>query len=101
MVNNRWRADIGAPNQGIPFMLIIGSFMHSREQSRVLEDMHGMTKEDMETIANDQENQGDKDPIETWFQTVVAPQHQSILHQLLAPYQSMQLVPHVWVSIQV
>lgn len=68
---------------------------------RVLEDMHGMTKEDMETIANDQENQGDKDPIETWFQTVVAPQHQSILHQLLAPYQSMQLVPHVWVSIQV
>jgi hypothetical protein len=76
------------------------SCIQERNQ-QVLEYLHCMTKEDMETVSNEQENQGDKYPIETWFQIVVQPQYHSILQHLLEPYQSMQLVPHIQVSIQV
>jgi len=60
-----------------------------------------MTNEDTYTINNEQENQGDKDPIETWFHTIINPQYSLIIQHLLAPYQSMKLVFHVLISIQV
>jgi hypothetical protein len=39
---------------------------------KISKDLHGMTKEDMQTIANEQESQGNKDYIETWFQTIIS-----------------------------
>ena len=32
--------------------------------------LHGMTKEDMQTIFNEEESQGNTDYIETWFQII-------------------------------
>jgi hypothetical protein len=101
MGNNQWRAQTRAEIEEFLSCLSSDPSCIQERNQQVLEYLHGMTKEDMETVSNEQENQGEKDPIETWFQTVVMPQYHSILQHLLAPYQSMHLVPHIQVSIQV
>jgi hypothetical protein len=52
-------------------------------------------------VANEQESQGDKDHVETWFQTVINPHYSSIIKHLLALYQLGQLVPHILTSTEV
>jgi hypothetical protein len=67
---------------------------------QILEDLHGMTKEDIQTSANEQINQRHHDYIELWFHTIIGLKHHFILQQFLAPSQSKQLVPHIPVSLK-
>jgi hypothetical protein len=47
------------------------------------------------------ESQGNKDYIESWFQTVIRPQYSSILQHFLASSPQEQLVSHVRTTIEV
>jgi hypothetical protein len=66
-----------------------------KTDQQLSEDLHGMTREDIQTSANKQENQGNSDYIAVWFQRSIGPQHSFILQHFLAPYQLEQLVPHI------
>jgi hypothetical protein len=46
-------------------------------------------------------NQGNKDYIEVWFQSVISLQHHSIFQQFLAPSLQKQLASHILVFIKV
>jgi hypothetical protein len=61
---------------------------------------HGMTKEDIQIIANEQVNQRHHDYIETLVPYNHQLKHHFILQQFLAPSQSKQLVPHILVSLK-
>jgi hypothetical protein len=59
-----------------------------------------MTKEDMQTSANEQINQRNHDCIELWLNTIIGLKNHFILQQFLAPIQSKQLVPRIFVSLK-
>jgi len=46
-------------------------------------------------------NQGNKDHIEIWFQSVISLQHHSIFQQFLAPFLPKQRASHILVFIKV
>jgi hypothetical protein len=56
------------------------------------EELHDMTTT---------RNQGNKDHIEVWFQSVINMQHHSIFQQFLAPFLQKQLASHILVFIKV
>jgi hypothetical protein len=62
---------------------------------QIVEDLDGMTKEDIQSGDNEQVNQVHHDYIELWFQTP-----SFTLQQFLTSYQSKKLVSHILVSIK-
>jgi hypothetical protein len=61
------------------------------------EDQFSEEIHDMTTTGN----QGNKDHIEVWFQSVTSLQHHSIFQQFLAPSLQKQLASHIPVFIKV
>ena len=56
------------------------------EEDQFNKDLHGVTS---------MSNQGNKDYIEAWFQSVFGLQHHFILHQFLAPSFEGKLISHI------
>jgi hypothetical protein len=50
---------------------------------QIVEDMHGMKKEDMQSSVDEQVNQGKHDYIELWFHTTIRLKYHSILQHFL------------------
>ena len=61
------------------------------EEDQFNEDLHGVTS---------MSNQGNKDYIEAWFQSVISLQHHFILHQFLAPSFQGKLISHILAFIK-
>ena len=56
------------------------------QEDQFNKDLHGVTS---------MSNQGNKDYIEAWFQSVISLQHHFILHQFLAPSSEGKLISHI------
>ena len=56
------------------------------EEDQFTKELHGVTS---------MRNQGNKDYIEAWFQSIIVLQHHSILHQFLAPSFQGKLISHI------
>ena len=63
----------------------------SVEEYQFTKELHGVTS---------MRNQGNKDYIEAWFQSVIDLQHHSILHQFLAPSFQGKLISHMLAFIK-
>ena len=63
----------------------------SIEEDQFTKELHGVTS---------MRNQGNKDYIEAWFQSVISLQHHSILHQFLAPSFQGKLISHILAFIK-
>ena len=63
----------------------------SIEEDHFTKELHGVTS---------MRNQGNKDYIEAWFQSVISLQHYSILHQFLAPSFQGKLISHILTFIK-
>ena len=61
------------------------------EEDQFNKDLYGVTS---------MSNQGNKDYIEAWFQSVISLQHHSILHQFLAPSFQGKLISHILAFIK-
>ena len=61
------------------------------EEDQFNKDLHGVTS---------MSNQGNKDYIESWFQSVISLQHHSILHQFLAPTFQGKLISYILTFIK-
>ena len=63
----------------------------SIEEYQFTKELHGVTS---------MRNQGNKDYIEYWFQSIIGLQHHSILHQFLAPSFQGKLISHILAFIK-